>query len=275
MASNRFQVTLVSERPRERVVPHVPETIPLIHVEAEVPSPPPMPVSFTSINETNKTSSGLLNSFMHRFKSNMNSSSMIPTMDTPLVPVPYAISNATLPVSIEIEKPDSYYSTTNSNIFDTMSLPFTNEFLHELRTKRRELREKARNLPIDQRIALNRQQNDREIIRAQDIFAVHFEMNDNENLPTNIFTEDAQEKIRNSIFDELDRQRMKKYHKQHRQLILGRALLIFITSLIMFMGITLIYVVIDLFERAKLAESNLPESQFISIAFDAPVEFQF
>lgn len=66
-----------------------------------------------------------------------------------------------------------------------------------------------------------------------------------------VFNEDTQEKIRNNIFDELDRQQMKQFHKtQHRQLVFGRALLMFITSILIFMGVTLVYVVIDLYDRA-------------------------
>lgn len=276
MATNRFQVTLVSEKPLEIKSMHPSEMIPLINVEpAAAPSPPPsIPATFTSVNEITKSSNRLLSTLLQRWKSNSSSIEAIPTADLSPISMPHSVSNINLPVNSETEKPDLYYSTTHSNIFDTNSLRFTNKFLHELRTKRRELHEKAKNLPIDQRIALNRQTNDREIIRAQDIFAVHFETDDNDNASSYTFTQDAQEKIRNNIFNELDRQRMKKYHKQHRQLILGRALLIFITSLLVFMAITLIYVVIDLFDRAKSVDSSLPEADFVSITYDKTVDFQ-
>jgi len=134
---------------------------------------------------------------------------------------------------------------------------------------------KSRNLNIDQRIELNRFQHGRVIKRAQDIFDVHFELNDddddnnnNNNMQYHLFNEDTQEKIRNNIFYELDRQRMRQFHKQHRQLILGRALLMFITSLLMFMGITLIYFVIHLYDRANYLDTKLDDNEFISMIYD-------
>ena len=75
-------------------------------------------------------------------------------------------------------------------------------------------------------------------------------------IQSNLFNEDTQEKIRNDIFNELDRQRKKQFHKQHRHLVLGRALLMFITSLLAFMSITLIYVVIHLLDKVKYFDTD-------------------
>ena len=257
MSTNRFQVTRVSENLQEKPSAHPSELIPLIHIEKDVPSPPPLPPSFIFVDETTTrpSSSRLFNSLIQRLKPHGSTNEILSRNET---------NNSTN----EIDKPDSYYSTIQSNAFDTISSTVTNKFLHELRSKRREIRAKANDVSIDQRIAMNRQQNDQQILRAQDIFAVHFELNDSENLANMVFNEDAQEKIRNNIFDELDRQRMKQFHKQHRQLVFGRALLMFITSILIFMGVTLVYVVIDLYDRATNFESKLPDNEFISMIYD-------
>jgi hypothetical protein len=256
MTTRRFEVTRVPERQQEPVISDPSEIIPLIHVETDIPLPPPLPLSFTSINETNRAPPRLFNSFLQRFKPRSASTDVISRVGTIAGSIPQSISVTNLTVGSDSGKVDSYYSTTHSNVFDTNSLRLTNKFLHELRLKRRELYEKADNLPIDQRM------------RAQDIFAVHFAMNESETMPSDIYNEDAQEKIRKNIFNELDRQRMKQYNKQHRHLIWGRALLMLITSLLLFMSITLIYVVIDLYDRAKYAEATLPDSEFVSIIND-------
>ena len=268
MTTRRFEVTRVPERRQEHVISDPSEIIPLIHLQEDIPSPPPLPLAFTSINETNRASPRLFNSFRHRFKPHFASTDVIPRVETVAGSIPQSISVTNLTIGSDLGKGDSYYSTAHSNVVDTNSLRLTNKFLHELRLKRHELHEKANNLPIDQRIERNRQQHDRQIMRAQDIFAVHFAMNENDVTPSDIFNEDAQEAIRNNIFNELDRQRMKQYHKQYRHLVLGRALLTLITSFLLFMSITLVYVVIDLFDRAKYAEATLPESEFLSMAND-------
>ena len=171
----------------------------------------------------------------------------------------------------DVDESDPYL-TIQSNSYDTTVTRPTNKFLQELRSKRRELMEKSQNVSIDQRIALHRRQNQRPILRAQDIFAVHFELNDeNDDPPLNqdhLFTEEAQEKIRNEIFAELNRQRKRQYHKEHRHLLLARALLMFMTSLFAFMSITLIYVVLDLYERAHYLATKLPDNEFVSIIND-------
>lgn len=270
MPTRRFEVTRVPERAQEHVKSDPLEIIPLIHVQEDIPSPPPLPLSFTSINETNRAPPRLFNSFRHRFKPHFASADVIPQVSTVAGSIPQSTSLTNLTIGSDLGKGDSHYSTAHSNAFDTNSLCLTNKFLHELRLKRREFHEQANNLPIDQRIERNRQQYDRQIMRAQDIFAVHFAMNENDTMPSDIYTEDAQETIRNNIFNELDRQRMKQYHKQYRHLVLGRALLTLITSFLLFMSITLVYVVIDLFDRAKYAEATLPESEFLSMTNDKP-----
>ncbi|CAF4228743.1 unnamed protein product [Rotaria socialis] len=116
------------------------------------------------------------------------------------------------------------------------------------------------------RIALNRCQRNQNRLRAQDIFDVHFELDDDRD--SQFLNEDLQEKIRSNIFNELDRQRMKKYYKEHRQLIFGRTLLMVFTSLIVFMSTTLVYVVIDLYDRAKYLDLNFPDNKFISMIYD-------
>jgi hypothetical protein len=257
MTTRRFVVTPVSEHNRDQQLSQPSELIPLINIENDIPFPPPLPPPFTLVNEINKPSTRLFNSFLHRLKPNSSSVDIIAQDE---LPIPH--------LGGETDELDPDYLTTHSNTFDTNSLRLTNKFLHELRLKRREFHDKAKNLSIDQRIALYRRQADRDLIRAQDIFDVHFESNDNDNIQDDFFNEDLQEKIRSNIFHELDRQRIKQYHKQHRQLVLGRALLMFITSLLAFMSITLVYVVLDLYSRAKNLDTKLSDNEFMPMIND-------
>jgi hypothetical protein len=273
--AQRFQVTRVCEQSQEQVR-YPSEIIPLINIEKESTSPPAavVPVSLTLINETCKTSTRLLNSFLQRLKPHSLSSESALKLGESWTSSLRTHVTSDVPLTDEHDKTDGYYSTLHSNAFDTNSLRLTNQFLHELRLKRREIHEKRSHLSIDQRIALNRQRNHREITRAQDIFDVHFELYENENIQVHMFTEDAQETIRKNIFTELDRQRMKQYHKQHRHLLLARTLLIFITSLFVFMSVTLIYVVIDIYDRANYIDSALLENRWLSMIDHESIDIQ-
>jgi hypothetical protein len=261
MTTRRFEITPVFQPS---------EIVPLINIKNDIPAPPPLPTSLTLTNEKTKSSPRLFHNLLHRVKTSSTSTDLPRKADTLSLPTFHAHSTANFNVNKETEEADSVHSTIHSNTFDTNSLHITNKFLHELRLKRRELHEKARNLSIDERIALNRVRYSRDLTRAQDIFDVHFVLNDDENssMQCNIFNEDAQEKIRNNIFHELDRQRRKQFHRQHRQLVLGRALLMLITSLFAFMSITLIYVVIDLYNRANYFDTKLGDKEFLSMIYD-------
>jgi len=270
MTTHRFEITPINELNRDKISSQSPEMIPLINQENDIPIPPPLPISLTLINEKTKSSPRLFNSLLHRVKTSSSTADLMRKNNTSSLQIKHSVSTTNLTVNKEIDDTDSVHSTIHSNTFDTNSLHLTNKFLHELRLKCRELHDKSRNLSIDERIALNRFQYERDIKPAQDIFDVHFELNDdnNNNMQNDIFNEDAQEKIRNNIFYELDRQRMKQFHKQHRQLIVGRALLIFITSLLAFMSITLIYVVIDLYNRANYLDPQVVDNEFLSMIYD-------
>jgi len=269
--THRFKVIPVKELNHDKISFQPSEIIPLINIENDIPSPPPVPSSFTLINETKKSSPRLFNSFKQRLKTSSSTIDLRYKNDTSLSRI-HSKSTTNLNVNKEPEEPDSYNSTIHSNnTLDTNSLRLTNKFLHELRSKHRELRNKKHDLSIDQRLALNRYHRyHQDTTRAQDIFDIHFELydDDDDNIQNNLADEDFQEKIRNDIFHELDRQRMKQFHKQHRQLVLGRALLLFITSLLAFMSITLIYVVIHLYDRAKYVDTKLPDTEFISMIYD-------
>ncbi|CAF0897075.1 unnamed protein product [Adineta steineri] len=257
MTTNRFQVTSVNELNRDKLLSHPSEVIPLINIQNDIPTPPSLPISFTSIHETNKTST--------RLKASSTALNFIRKLD-PIIH--HSNSHINLPGINETDGGDSCYSTIQSNTWDTNSLHLKNNFLHELRLKRHELQTKAKNIPIDQRIALNNRPYNEELLRAQDIFAIHFELNDTENIPDNIFNEDSQEKIRNKIFDELDRQRKKKFHKQHRQLFLGRALLFLMVAILVFMATTLICAVMNLYDRAEYFNITLSNDTFLSMIYD-------
>ena len=188
-----------------------------------------------------------------------------------MLPIPHSTSLTNL--SHGGDKVDSTYSTTHSNMFDTTTLPITNKFLHELRSKCRELHEKSKHLSIDQRIALNRRPREPTILRAQDIFDVHFAPDDTESPSYEVFNEDTQDRIRANIFHELDRQRMRQYQKQHRQQLVGRALLMLVICLLTFMSVTLIYAVIDLHHRIDCFERKLPEKEFKPMIDDEIADF--
>jgi len=271
MTTHRFEITPVNEFNRDKISFQPSEIVQLINRDNDIPSPPPLPTSLTLINETNQSSPRLFNKFLRRIRRSSSTIDFVRKNDTSSLSPIHSHSTTNLTVNKEPEEADSVHSTIHSNTMDTNSLPLTNKFLHELRLKRRELHDKARHLSIDQRIALNRFKYDGNITPAQDIFDVHFALNDddaNNNMQYNIFNEDAQEKIRSNIFHELDRQRTKQFHKQHRQLIFGRALLMFITSLLIFMSITLIYVVIDLYNRANDLDIKLVDDEFLPVIYD-------
>lgn len=263
----RFEVRSVDEQNRDKISLHPSEIIPLINVPNEIPSSLPFVPHFTTINETTKTTIEPSDHFLK--SSNRNSStddltqsvrSSLPTVNS--TTVIGATKNG------KIEDIDSNYSTMNSNNYDTNSFRFTDKFLYELRLKRRELRDKTKNIPIEQRIALSFYDHAQNRLRAQDIFDVHFELNDIDDIQENVFNENSQETIRKNIFNELDRQRTKQYNKQYRQLLFGRTLLIVFISLLAFMSITLVYVVIDLYDRAKYLDIAIPDNKFVSMIYD-------
>jgi hypothetical protein len=298
MAARRFEVTFVPEPIRNDSSSQPSEIIPLVHIENEIPPPPPLlPASLSSAkekNNPNRLSSRLFSSILQRksldtrrratlaaavasFSNQIKRRSLAvgavcenESTSTP----PRSSSQTNFPIDTENDEAD-VYSTTQSNNYNTNPLRITNTFLQELRLKRRELHEKSKNIAIDLRIDRHRQQNQRRILRAQDIFDVHFHLNDDDdnddNLllsETNMFTEESQEKIRNEIYNELNRQQKKQNLKHHRHLLLGRALLMLMTSVLAFMSITLIYVVIDLYNRADSLDAKLPENEFISMTHD-------
>ncbi|CAF3420959.1 unnamed protein product [Rotaria sp. Silwood1] len=295
MASHRFEVTLVPESNPNVSSIEQSEIIPSIHIENETPSPlPPLPTSLSSIYEKNKnrTSSRLFSAALLRksldirrratiaaaagsTSEQLKKSSSVDAIHKTESKSrsPSATSRTDITTGNDVEESDTY-STVQSNNYDTNPLRITNKFLQELRAKRRQLREKSKNMSIDQRIDLNRRQNQRSIIRAQDIFDVHFQLNDDDDddqlplLEPNLYTEEHQEKIRNDIYNELNRQRTKQYHKYKRHLLLGRSLLMFMTSLLAFMSLTLIYVVFDFYKRANYSDAKLPENKFISMIHD-------
>ncbi|CAF2409845.1 unnamed protein product [Rotaria sp. Silwood2] len=298
MASHRFEVTVVPEPNRNVSSIERSEIIPLIHIENEIPTPPPLPAALPSVYEKNKnrTSSRFFNTILLRksldirrratiaaavgsISDQLKKSSSVDAIhktESKSTP-PSATSQIDLIIAPEVEESDTY-STVQSNNYDTNPLRITNKFLQELRAKRRELHEKSKNIAIDQRIDLNRRRKQRTIVRAQDIFDVHFQLNndDDDELPLlepNIFTEESQEKIRNDIYNELNRQRVKQYDKQKRHLILGQSLLLFMTSLLAFMSLTLIYVVFDLYNRANHSDAKIPENKFISMINDKATNF--
>ncbi|CAF1293170.1 unnamed protein product [Adineta ricciae] len=264
MTTHRFKVTSVKELNRDKLASPPSELLPLIKVPNDILTTP----SLTSVNETTRPPIKLFNSVIEKLKSSSSTLDFMRRADSSSLPVRNANSVTNLATGAESEGGDSCYSTVHSNTLDTNSLRLPNKFLQELRSKRREIREKSKNMSIDERIALNRCQNDQEILRAQDIFDIHFELNENENLPANVFNEDSQEEIRNKIFHELDRQRRRQFHKQRRQQVLGRALLMLITSILLFMGVTLVYVVVNLYDHIGDVEKTFLNIEFVSIIND-------
>ncbi|CAF1683947.1 unnamed protein product [Rotaria magnacalcarata] len=292
MAARRFEVTPVIESDRETSAMQRTEMVPLINIENEIPSaPPPLSIYIASNGGKNKnrTSSRIFSKILQRRYSDIRRRATVAaagdfrndqiakSLSADIINQTDSKSTLSLPsqhtsaaIDQQVEEIDTY-STMQSNNYDTNPLNVTNKFLQELRLKRRELRDKAKNISIDQRIAFNRRQNRRVIVRAQDIFDVHFETHDEDDTPileSTIFTEEYQEKIRGDIFNELNRQRMKEYHKNRRHLVLGRSLLMFMTALFVFMGLTLIYVVFDLFGRITHLNANTSENIFISMTYD-------
>ncbi|CAF1286623.1 unnamed protein product [Rotaria sp. Silwood1] len=271
MMKHRFEVTSVDELNRDNKSFQPSEIIPLIDIQSEIPSSSssfPLVPSITTINETKTTPTRSYNSSLQQSKISSSAIDLHQDVDSSSLPIVHTNSNTNTNVNGKIEEIDSTYATTHSNNYDTNSFSLTNKFLYELRLKRRELREKTKNLSIEQRIALNRYQHNQNRKRAQDIFDVSFESSDNDDLKDNLFNQDLQEKIRNNIFNELDRQQMKQYYKQKRQLVLGRAMFMVFISLLTFMSFTLIYVVIDLYDRAQYLDTKLPDNKFISMIYD-------
>ena len=228
------------------------EQIPLIHFEHEIPPPPPpLPASMAK------------KLFDVRRRATIAAAMNQPVKKSRSMGIIH--SNGTSHLSHDDSDVDSSQSS------DGLPVRTTNKFLEEIRLKRQELIAKAKNISIDQRIAFHRRQRTRNPC-AKDLFNIHFEIDDDEeNISTkesHLFTEESQEKIRGDIFKELDRQRRKQYHKYHRHLLLGRALLVGITLLLIFMSLTLIYVVFDLYDRANFLDTKLPENQFVSILSD-------
>ena len=163
------------------------------------------------------------------------------------------------PETNDIDDPD-HYSSIQSN-----TSKGTNKFLQELRAKRRELQIKAKNFPIDQRIASHRRENPQPILRAQDIFAVHFQQNDDKyslaSNEENLFTEEFQDKVRNDIFKELNRQRMKEYQKQFRARLLARSLFLLMLIILTLMSCTLISGVFHFYHRADNLNMSFIETE--------------
>lgn len=286
--ANRFDVKLVPEPNRTNSLDELSETKPLVRIENEIT---PLPTISVSMYEKNKsrvssrflktilqkksidihrraTTTAALFSSDSQLKKTSSADSISKLESKPPISCPSSRMN--VGTGLEVDEPD-VYSTTQSNHYDTNPISITNKFLQELRLKRRELRAKSKNMPIDQRIAFNRRNNQRVILRAQDIFDVHFELPDDDNfavLEPNLFTEEYQEKVRNEIFNELTRQRVKQYDKQSRQLLLGRGLFMFMTLLLIVMGLALIFVVIRLYTQADHSDARLPDDKFIPMIHD-------
>ncbi|CAF2044474.1 unnamed protein product [Rotaria magnacalcarata] len=269
MMKHRFEVTSVDELNCDKIQCQSSEKIPLINITDEIPQLPSSVPSFTTINEINQPSPSLFNRFLEDVKKTVSLAILNQNLNPVSSPIVHYNSTTNGNLNSKVEEPDSNYSTIQSNVSDTNSLRLTNRFLYELRLKRRELREKTHDLSIEQRIALHRCQRNQNRLRAQDIFDVHFELDDNhDDRDSQFLNEGLQEKIRSNIFNELDRQSMKKYYKEYRQLIFGRTLLMLFTSLIVFMSTALVYVVIDLYDRAKYLDIKFPDNKFISMIYD-------
>jgi hypothetical protein len=293
MAARRFEVTYVPDPIRNDSSSQPSEIIPLVHIENEIsplppPPPPLLPASLSLAKEKtnpNRLSSRLFSAILQRrsldTRRRATLAAAVASFSNQIKRRSLAVetvyeneststppSQANFPIDTENDEAD-VYSTTQSNNYNTNPLRLTNTFLQELRLKRRELHEKSKNIAIEVRIDRHR----RQILRAQDIFDVHFHLNDDDddNLllsEQNMFTEESQEKIRNEIYNELNRQQKKQNRKHHRHLLLGRSLLMLMTSVLAFMSITLIYVVIDLYHRANSLDAKLPENEFISMIYD-------
>ena len=134
MTSPRFQITPVNDNIESQLA----EIIPLINIENS--SPPP--ATITPINETNKTSIRSISNLLHRSKLNSSGTKIDPSV--------ISDSHSNSCANLTVEENDSCYSSVHSHSHDGLA----NKFLQELRLKRRELRDKAKNISIDQRIAL-------------------------------------------------------------------------------------------------------------------------
>lgn len=272
MSTRRVNVEIASELNRNHSLPSIAtentERIPLVQIEHEIPSPPPLPASISDINKKQMTSN---RSFDMRRRATIAAAAKASIRKTSSI----GIINQTDSTIVSCHDDSDIDSIHQSNSSRT-----TNKFLQELRLKRRELKAKAKNFTIDQRIAFNRREQQRTRPRAQDIFDVHFECADGDDdieenlLKTNVhlFTEESQEKIRDDIFQELDRQRKKQFHKYHRHLLFGRTLLVLTTLFLIFMSLVLVFVVIDLYDRAQSLNSKLPDNEFVSIDLDKSIK---
>lgn len=287
MAANRFKVTSVPEPTRKNPTTERPEKIPLIHVESEILSPTSVSTYISPSNgkTKNRSSSRIYNKILQRRSSDIRRRATIAAATDPdnnefkksssadaisqadsksRVSLTTSLTDA--PIGSKVEESDTY-STVHSNYYDTNQKSITNKFLQEIRLKRREIREKAKNISIDQRIAFNRRENQRKILHVRDIFDVHFEPNDEDyNAPIvepTIFTEEYQEKVRNDIYNELNRQRKKQHDRQYRQLILGRALLMVMIALLTYMSILLIFYMSNTLSRLTSLITNITDNQFV------------
>ena len=292
MATHRFEVTRVPEVSDEHNSP--PELIPLMRIENEVPQAPPLPTTIQTANE--KSTTTRLNSFLKRrsldprrratiaaafasLGNQIRRSTSAETIHDKNATSTQALPSSQTTCSLPKANEDyDVYSTTQSNNYDSNPPSITNKFLQELRSKRRELREKSKNISIDLRIDFNRRLHQRPVLRAQDIFAVHFQSHDDDDdhylfAEPNIFTEESQEKIRNDIYQELNRQQIKQYRKQNRHLLVGRSLLVLMTAVLIIMGLSLICVVVDTYERAKYPDAKFPEKDFIPMIFARTTNF--
>src|SRR5690348_11671646 len=110
MTTHRFQVIPVDESNHDKILIEPTETVPLINIENNIPSPPPVPPSLTLINETNKSSPRLFNSFKQRLKISSSLTDLKHKNDTSLPEIHFK-STANLDVNKEPEEPDSYNST--------------------------------------------------------------------------------------------------------------------------------------------------------------------
>ena len=294
MTTRRFQVTRVSETDANISSVELSEISPLFYIEDETAQPPSIP-TLSTINEPcqGRMSSRFFNRILRRKSWDINRRNASSVVSSSIGNrIQKSSSNdaihefeSALPLPIildEINVEDTsetietiFYSTGPSTNYDTTTMDTVSSFLQELRSKRRELREKGNNIPIDERIAHYRRRNEQKMIHAQDIFDVHFSLNnddDNDNdllLPeSKLFTEEFQEKMRTDIYDELNRQQRRKSDKRYRHLLLGRLLLMSMTALLVFMGLILMYAVFDLIGRANNLDAKLPENKFISMLTD-------
>ena len=118
-----------------------------------------------------------------------------------------------------------------------------NKFLQEIRSKRREFQQKAKHFTIDQRIKSYR--------RAQDVFSVHFHHDDDDDDEIEMNDDEFQEKKREEIFNELNRQRKKQFVKTCRNRFFARLLLFLAFFILLAMSCTLVSSVVHLIHRVE------------------------